>query len=765
VLPSTDLGMSFKREGQLLSQSRSSLISFLLVLDLCDLASRQTQATPTTCRYSEIGQALHGDPIITNLLKDICETRDAATPSHHFYLVDGPSGIGKTQLPFAFQAAGVPLCHLLMTIDSKRSQDIYRPLEFSSNVFTNALSHDVKHYFGDTDCLDVGFLSTNLQELETVGVIFALLNAEFVDNKKWTVPQLAGYVRDFQDKRQLPIFFLDEVLPHDNPHGGPRPVSSALRLARNLLRAVGLVAVLMGTNSCAANFISAATNSRCEPRLWCKLITRLPPPNDQSLRRLGAERVMRTLNDRPHLVSICPFLTQQFRSCTPWFIELFVKVVEQNDDWLNPSTSAVEFMDKVVCLMAKIVYSRKNISSQSFLRAQFCYHLEPFRKAPSLSGESKTDCRESADERHEQYLGEGEQEDTNRTPEEEKVSGKDRTGTPAFVASHFASLDDESCDLFLTANGLGKDEMTQWSPTASFQRAGDDSFLYLMLGDGNQGLDFPAPFLLSLPLSEGMISRSPKRMTTRETFLNLTNYHQVASSMTTIPTENHLAVKRNGADLEVTAAVAVEIASHRGGLGGIEIANFLLQLATELLPSYQLLEWRDSSNITNLFSGKKVPYLSSEGDSWPATFKAIEGVCWGDLHRTEDKERIDLKILTAGGVEISVECKNSQNNLDVEVVCAILQRIPQSSCLHLVICTHLQSEYFTAASKTPWKEFKAQNGLEATAILRVVMEQGSKLSLAPLFSGSVPEARSHKLVIFFPFEDWDRKKRKYGGGG
>jgi hypothetical protein len=46
---------------------------------------------------------------------------------------------------------------------------------------------------------------------------------------------------------------------------------------------------------------------------------------------------------------------------------------------------------------------------------------------------------------------------------------------------------------------------------------------------------------------------------------------------TVIQTENEVVMKRNGNDLEAYAAVVVEIASHRGGLGGIELFAFLLQ--------------------------------------------------------------------------------------------------------------------------------------------------------------------------------------------
>jgi hypothetical protein len=668
-------------------------------------------------------------------------------------LIDAPSGIGKTQLPFTFQATGVPIRHLLMTVDLPQLQTIYAPLTSISTIFTNALRSDVAQLNGALDGLETNQLLANFSfEFQTVGVIFALLKVEYDKCPSWKVSNLADYVRATQDKQLLPIFVLDEVLPHYDHGNGSRQGSSELRLARNLLRAVGLVAVLMGTNSCAANFISVASGSRGGANgPWCKLITRLPPSTDESLRELGAQSVIDTLRGYHNLASICPFLVQQFRSCTPWFIELFVEAVAEikvENLLFNARTSAVDFLDNVLCRMAKKVYSRKGAHrSQSFLRAQFCYHLEPLRKPRSI-GQSLPDC----------------------SPEEKKVSGAD---TSAFVASHFASLNDDDCDLFIFGDYLSKDQETQWVPTASFRRATDDSFLYLMLGDGNQrNLSFSAPFVLS--------SLGRRKMTTLETFLNLISDHEKKSSGTRIPTENPLAVKRNGADLEVTAAVAVEIASHRGGLGGILIADFLLQLAIELLPSPEPLQWSVDSpfssvtclaqmrgqqvmkpdttvDLTSVLAGKTVPYLSSAGDSWPEEFRSIDGVHWGHFSRTKDNERIDLAIRTAESPtdpEISGECKNYKNNLDGVVLREILQRIPQTSWLHLVICTHLQATYWTEATKFKWSDFQTQYDLRASAILRVV-KQGSRLSLESLFPGSVPEEGSSRLVVFFPFEDWN----------
>jgi hypothetical protein len=166
-----------------------------------------------------------------------------------------------------------------------------------------------------------------------------------------------------------------------------------------------------------------------------------------------------------------------------------------------------------------------------------------------------------------------------------------------------------------------------------------------------------------------------------------------------------------------------------------------------------------SLDPTNSFAGKRVPYLSAEDDSWPQAFREIEGVYWGHLSRTTDCERIDLKIITAQSThpEISGECKNYSNPLSGDVLREILERIPKTSWLHLVICTHLQADCWTKQTKVKWEDFRARHGLGESAILRVV-KQGSRIALQPLFPGSVPQTPATKLVIFFPFADWMLKK-------
>jgi hypothetical protein len=510
-------------------------------------------------------------------------------------------------------------------------------------------------------------------------------------------------------------------------------------LARNLLRAVGLVAVLMGTNTSAANMIEAASGSRGDQPKWCYLITQLPHPNETSLNQLGVNDLISRIQKISQLSTIYPFLNQQFAVCTPWFIELFTEFANEALDH-DPSQTATEFLDGVLSRMAQRVYEQKRFYHQIGLQAQFCLHLDDCKNLDQNSSVQVTSGRK-------------------RNPCIPEL-------TSSFVAAHFATLNDKDCWLYLAeinmCSILAKEPNgAEWNAPALFKRPIDDCFLYLMLCDGNLSYSFPKPFAVNTQANR----------TTFEAH-NLVNED-------TIRGRNQLAAKRSGEALEISAAVAVEIASHRGGLSGILFQDFILQLATEMFDTPRSLLWMDppvlippsdkktngkrnneSENLLDAtIKAKKIPYLSCAGDRWPDEFKNIVGVEWGELHRLPDQERVDMKIYSCESQidpPISVECKNYELRLPLNTLKGILKRINAGTWFHIVICTHVQNDYFTGKSSSSttstWETYKNKMHLQSTAIFKVVIVE-SILSLQPLFLHSVP-ASYNRVVIFFPTEDW-----------
>lgn len=312
------------------------------------------------------------------------------------------------------------------------------------------------------------------------------------------------------------------------------------------------------------------------------------------------------------LSSIVPFFTQQSLQCTPWFLALFLDAAKNIG---YEYQSAVDFLDAVVCDMAKKVYDQKpTFYSEGGLRAQFCLHLIQRKKQqPRIVDHNRRVLREE---------------------------------TTSLFSSHFAALDDDDCELYLGNSELLKDNL-RWQPCASFPKVKDDSFVYLMLGDGKQECNFPRPFLS--PHSP----HSKQIMTTMQTFNHLMKKYQSDTGSSVIHCGNNQAVRRDGRKMEAVALVGIEIASHRGGFSGIEIPRFILEFTTELLESHRSISWNEhqvriptievskkkrkndevplESTLSNLppqIQIKKFPYLSPANESWSAEFKNIDGVNW-----------------------------------------------------------------------------------------------------------------------------------------
>jgi hypothetical protein len=451
-------------------------------------------------RYSAIAATLVADPTFQRLKNKICDARNSVTICHPFYFVNG-----HTQLPFVFKAADVKVCHLTMT--ETLDQKIYVSFSSLSKLFTTALKVDQNYFMNSFESLDSSLLAQNSNlKLLTVGFIFSILGVPYEDSLPWTATHLLDYIRSFESKENLPIFFLDEVLTlvplHDDSHDQTtQDLVVHVRLARNLLRAVGLVPVLMGRNSSAVNLIPPPTSSRTTMSIWCELITELPPPNEESLRLLGAFDLMTQLNKIPSFSTLCNFLSQQFRICTPWFIELFVQVAfseikSRINDHQWPHSNVIDFLDCVLSEMATLVYcdkSRSRIRSKNGLQAQFRLHLNDCKFPPISSKEGDKRYSTLQDIRNPCI------------PEE----------TSSLIANHFATLTTSvNCLLYNLGTRLRKENtMEIWkTPPAAFKRASDDCFLYLLLCDGNLTKNFPTPFALIAPGDER------ERMTTLEAF-------------------------------------------------------------------------------------------------------------------------------------------------------------------------------------------------------------------------------------------------------
>jgi hypothetical protein len=94
--------------------------------------------------YRKIGRRLQGAEDLQNFVTELATKRNQAEPHGCFFLIDAPSGTGKTQLPFALKEAELNVCHLLMSRWGGPTQVIYKTLQSHSELFLQALDLDQK---------------------------------------------------------------------------------------------------------------------------------------------------------------------------------------------------------------------------------------------------------------------------------------------------------------------------------------------------------------------------------------------------------------------------------------------------------------------------------------------------------------------------------------------------------------------------------------------------------------------------------------------
>jgi hypothetical protein len=267
----------------------------------------------------------------------------------------------------------------------------------------------------------------------------------------------------------------------------------------------------------------------------------------------------------------------------------------------------------------------------------------------------------------------------------------------------------------------------------------------LTLGGGEA--TFPSPF----------VDRQSPKMSTSQALRMLMTNHRNLSVGSAISFENSNSIFRDGLILESLSSVAVELVSHRKGLAGILVTDFIIALVEELLPTHCNLSW-DQQNIPSRYLLqavllKRVPYLSSCNDSWPTELSAIPGCCVASLERPPNRRMKDLDVPGCG---ISGECKNHEASLTKSVLLDILNRKAKGDCwLHLVFCATVQRSYFGGhRADENWKCYRKAQKLDKTCLLKAVVFEKT-LSLVPLFAGSASVShRANAVVIFFPIESY-----------
>ncbi len=642
---------------------------------------------------------------------------------------------------------------LLKDVDNP-PQPIYQSLLPISLPFMHALYHDLKQFTGDDSklsCLSLLYYTGNLR---TVAGVFVLLGRrDFASCMK--IDKLKAYVSSLSIEER-PVFVLDEAIPFGADQSIESERSRMLQFARNLLRAVGLVVVLMGTDSTAGNMITVGVHNRGPdvPTLWCKLVVDLPKWTNNTDVAGVIELLNRIRNHHTVLQPLCSVLEEQCTQCLPWFVVLLRSALQslcQEDDenqtmaatagssgrdWSIPSV-----MDFIFCNIAKAVFVAKyGLVKRGGVRGQFVMHLNMDRSHPGH--------HDATDD--ESYIV-------------TLCKNSDR-----FVVDHFAKLEGDNVDLELVSGRpLCVRNAERWNPTGVYPTATGDSFLYLTLGGGKKEVlgvgSFPHPFQWSN--SDGDVKM-------------LTSHSALEKIITTDPSRggsvdlsNRHAQSRLGEKLDAIASVAMEVASHQNGVGGILLNDFILSLVEELSlyegRSKLQLTWDESTN-TNLipqgaFATLKVPFMSSSNDEWPQSLYNLDDCCFGNLERTKHLEHVDFVVHQLVGssvtTSISGEAQCRIDAIDSNIVYDCLTRIIPTVKVHFIFAgSLLTTSYFDKKRKENvggWPTL-VQDEFSDVNVLRVSVDNANKtLHLKRLSTKHlwVPWDQCRLLVIVIGVEE------------
>ncbi len=193
---------------------------------------------------------------------------DDATPFElPFLLLDGPSGIGKTQSVFTLLSNkefvnAYAAVYLVLDVTSPNLQPIYRAFKTQSLLLQDCISRDLAAFpiTMVPHCHDI----LENRPFETV------MFFDFLFFQTSTCKTILNLRTKIQAEQKNYVVFLDET----------PPISEHRRYVafiRNILRLCGIVPVLLGTDSTAANLVPKAKDgSRGRGNLWCTVVVKFP---------------------------------------------------------------------------------------------------------------------------------------------------------------------------------------------------------------------------------------------------------------------------------------------------------------------------------------------------------------------------------------------------------------------------------------------------------------------------------------------------------
>lgn len=648
--------------------------------------------TDTSTLYRNIGSYLHNDPTVEALRDRFKRARDEGY-NHEaikpFFVVDAPSGSGKTQLPFALSDASLKVLHVVMVdLYHPLIQLIYDNLKPQSKAFQKALKYDLEKIiatnanFGSYAKKEVAsmLLYYNVNRIKypllSVQFLFAAIG-EPRPFEQCTVAELRNAVTNKPSKVDVPVICIDEAQSKEH--------AQLTMLARNLLRAAGLVAVLMGTNASAANVLPSAptwSGSRSGPPiLWCRLITKLPPFHDNAKPLIGLDTALERL--RGAHTSFCKMVEAHCHTINPYLLCVFAKKV---NEWNAIPHDTADMVNELFANMTRTIMGTKCLITRSVdgFHAQIALLLGKSNIKANTSLYYKANVLQ--------------------TMLRDRPAG--------LVAAHLARLQDDDCDLYLSNNKLNKKErnsIVRWKAQAYFVPPTQDPFLYLM---------FRGQFIWEW--SDHMPVR-PLR--TCAALLAWQRETQRAAGRKRVTTNIHT-ISRCRDVLEACAVLSFVKASRYAGVQGTMLDAFLVQYTNELLPHSDAIRGWDGFPTLRERLNIRIPFLCSINEEWPASLTALPGCCMGSIANTNGT------IYSVTQCNATLECKSATSAASGGATLEdCLQRATSGNVHFLIFASSAPSDCVTA---NDWKAFQRKHKLSKANVVKLSVSATGLLTFQPL---------------------------------
>ncbi|KAH3763854.1 hypothetical protein Pelo_4292 [Pelomyxa schiedti] len=636
--------------------------------------------------YYRTGRAMAGsNKTLVELEKSIAYMQTLKCTPHTdkpFIILDGSSGMGKTQLAFALNEDVIYLVY------DGETQDIYKCFTPLSASFCDCVARDsgelhkkgrfphcnvlfgasrelwtiawldwcfsiewdpVTNERRSRDALPLPSRKSSRQEYYPQRLPYTLLEMD-ISHKITAGMSRSRFLQKWSSLPKKPVIFIDEIPGKDQKED--------LAFMRNLCLALDLTVILAGTNSRAVNMLSSSSSCTDvnKPYLWCHLFVR---PSAPTVNTLQVSRVPNYTEILEKCRAIDQHLAQFVEHCAVTCRGLFVLAMfRQLETMLScPSAdlqglSPLAILDDLFAGIREGVLAKKDtIYETNMGRAgQVLMYFSRMKGASGVISahfaqlyiEGKNNKRL---ESHQNKLVYKFWRDNNMLVEEST-----REAVPAPLFAFFPSINLEPL-LFLSLCGL-KDN------------------------------------------TSGFLATAQRRIPLCEAWSNPTLVEQLRAK---ISTQSVVGGKSDGSLLEQYAGVAIAAASYRGGLGGQQVLPYLTALAYHLYGLTHSLKFeaalKKQTVIPKNMQDIIIPALSPTDDPFPKYLTTIPGLHVQNLIRTADKCMIDIK-----GGNIIAEAKDRDEFVSSKVE-SVLRKFSHHATPQPQLCLIFQR----AMNKKPYK--------------------------------------------------------------